>query len=466
MIIQASIVRYFVMFATTAAICIGCTKSPLLPDTPAKSQTIPAKYFNINAQSERDLRQFYWWQSSGVGSLSMIIESALSDNLTLAAAEARFQSYVATVGTFPNLLRVEANGLQQRSWAGEFRNIRLDSKEVRINLILDLFGLEAQRKRVSDAQGRVEEANYWAARLSLITTAAKGYIDAAAAKEALEGARRDESIARRNLALVDELQSVDGATAVQLNIARAQLARSRAERIQLEGELDARVAGLAVLVGKNRQDVDPTILGRLRNFEPSVPGSIGLPVDLVRNRPDIRAAEQNYIIALRRVDVARAERLPNIVIEGVYEESDNVDTQFFDLTLAQPLFAQGQLRRNVFGRRISAEEAYLEWRSEVVSGISEVEQNYVAYHTFRKALIQSRVALRELEKALEVSNELLREQRITAIDLLNLQRDVAGQRLTTAALNRAMATSYVDLMAALGAGYLPPSAPALEKGTE
>ncbi|CAK8716294.1 Efflux transporter, outer membrane factor (OMF) lipoprotein, NodT family [Candidatus Electrothrix laxa] len=366
-------------------------------------EPIPPKKYSIEATDQEGNRPPQWWLSLNDAELTRYIEAALDGNFTLKEGIARLKQV----------------GLAAKQ-AGADRYPSVDAG-IRGGTDLDDGNLDfSERIGVTFSW----EADLWG-RLAAATQAAS--LDAQAEKEALaefslalsiEVAATYYELIEQAL-LLDLLQrqiatNTTGRDLITLRFANG--AVSSADVLQQE-ELLASVnaqlppiqARLALL--RNRLHV---LLGRMPNSKalPVVKGlpelpplpALGIPADLLLNRPDLRKLRQEVAAADYRVAQAVAERLPSLKLGGSAGlSSGDFLLSIFAEALA-PLVDWDQKKNEVERQKAKVEEKMAAWSQAYLEAVEEVE------NSLRQEQQQGKL-LRALEKQLRVAESLLDQTR-------------------------------------------------------
>src|SRR5258708_5177112 len=161
----------------------------------------------------------------------------------------------------------------------------------------------------------------------------------------------------------------------------------------------------------------------------------GLPSDLLRRRPDIRAAEREIAAATARVGVATADLFPKFSITGT-AGLESISTSDFFLgasrmwtvgpSMTWPIFEAGRIRANIEVRNAQEEQALLTYRKTVLTALAEVEDALIAYAKERTR-----------HQALAASTEDFKHSQLLALDRYEERsatyRDVLEPQLALAA---------------------------------
>ncbi len=362
-----------VAWATAAA--MGCAK----PGPIASPIDVSSLAFSESGADTMDAR---WWTVFEDPALDAAIAEGLSDNFTVRAAWARLEAAEAVVRRarapwFPSLTATTDVAIRS-----DRPVVDGDTGPVTVGLAasweIDLWGrIRAQVLGESAAREIVREDAHTAA-LSLSAQIADAWIAIGAAREEL--ALLDEQLhANTGMAEVVEARFLNGVVR-QADALRQQrlLEQTRAQQVARLEDLEVLEHQLAVLLGRPPTlaiDPIPTALPDA----PPLPDA-GLPAELVRRRPDVRAAEQ----AVRRADAgvaeAVADQFPRLTLGGAISNAPASPQALvsgwigsFVANLLAPIFEGGRRKAEVRRARAEAEAILHEYGDAVLVAMQEVE---------------------------------------------------------------------------------------------
>jgi len=193
---------------------------------------------------------------------------------------------------------------------------------------------------------------------------------------------------------------------------------------------------------------------------PRVP--IGLPADLARRRPDIRAAEARLHAATARIGVAMGDLYPQLTLSaGGGYQAQSIATltswasRFLSAgpTVELPIFEGGRLRATVRLQDAEAKEAALAYQSTVLSALHEVDDALAAYgddQASARALAETVARNRE-------AVQMARQRYVSGvgdfIDVLDADRSRQQNAILLADQSTAISTDLIVLYKALGGGW-------------
>jgi len=436
----------------------------------------PAAYAQAPAEAEADapapLADGAWWRGYGDPRLDALVAEALSTNLAIAAAEARLAEARALVDAAeaaggPALDAGAEAGVERQLRGQRTRTQRRTEVSAEAGLLFswvpDLFGGQRRAVEAAEAEAR---------RQALLRDDLARRVAADVVRRHLEGARdrlrldlinASLELQRQTLALVRERFAAGLASQLDVSRAEAQAAETRARRGPLRRDLAAARAALAALTGRPPGALETAATPALPDYRG--PLGPGLPRDLLRRRPDVRAAEAALAAAVADIGVAEAELYPQLSLPGAltfgatgFGTGTVVETLVAGLaaSLDIPLVDSGGRRAQVAAAEARAREALLTYRATLLDAVAEVETALAELDAARARRADLQAAVTASATATEQARQLYRQGLIGFLDVLDAERTLLDNRQDLAAAQADEALLAADLHAALGTG---PDAP-------
>jgi NodT family efflux transporter outer membrane factor (OMF) lipoprotein len=451
------------------------------PDYTAPEAPLPPAYAEAGAAGRQpDLSR--WWRGFDDPLMTRLIETTLAQNLDLAQAasrirEARRQETVAGAGDAPQVSaqaqasrnRISENAIPIPPGSGtpgglfglpgsEFDTFRagLDA-----SWEIDLFG--GTRRAVEAAKARTGAAE-WTARdlqVSLAAEVATDYVE-------LRALQRRESVARRDLERQAGLLSIatsradTGFTSRLDAEQQASLKQVTAAKIPaLQARQKALIHALGVLTG----EAPGTLLETLSKPAPiptAAPPPPGLPSELLRRRPDIRAAERRAAAASADIGVATAELYPRFSLTA---QPAFVSTELSSLLdwgsrsysigagLIWPLFNGGRIKAQVGAAGERQTQAVLAWRQSVLVALRDVEDALARYAADSARVVELTRAASAAQAAASITGDRYRGAVADYTPVLTAEGQLNASEDALAQAEQARAQAVVALIKALGGGW-------------
>jgi multidrug efflux system outer membrane protein len=324
---------------------------------------------------------------------------------------------------------------------------------------LDFWGRVRNLKDAALEQFLSSDAARRAVTLSLIAQVADGYLSLRELDERIVIAR--ETIRTREEAFRIFTRRFEVGTTTRLDVAQVETLLTQAQTLgaQLEQARAAQAHALTLLVG-----TQPARLSERSNLNdnellPDLP--VGLPSDLLQQRPDIVAAEHRLKAAHANIGAARAAFFPNISLTGFFgTASSELDNLFesgtrawlFSPQLILPIFDAGRRRANVDLTEVRRDAAVADYESTVQKAFRDVSDALSAQHWLAEQVAIQRRALAAQRERTRLAQMRYETGRASFLEVLDAQRDLLSAEQTLVQLRRALLSSRVALYAALGGG--------------
>lgn len=417
-----------------------------------------------------------WWYMFHSKPLDLLIRSALLNSPNLAAAKAALMQAQETLNAQIGstlLPAVGAQGFVERQrftptiFGGSVNSPRgssvftLYNASLNLSYTLDIFG--GLRRQVESLAAQAENQGFEleAAFLTLSSNITTTAFTIASLRGQIHATRALIRSQQEELTIVQRQFQLGGASKADVLSQLAQLEQTRATLPPLLQSLAKNLHALSVLIGEFPcEDHLPKF--SLEKFDLPTRLPVSLPSCLVRQRPDIRAAEALLHAASAQIGVATANLFPQINITGNAGYSSDVfpmlfsdNAKLWNITtmLTQPIFKGGSLLAQRRAAIAAYQQAAATYRQTVLQAFQNVADTLRALQHDARTL----KAQRDAEIAARDSLQLVREQyRLGGVNYINLL--IAERTYQTAVINRiqAQAARYTDtaaLFVALGGGW-------------
>ncbi len=432
----------------------GCVSGP---DPVAPDPEAPASFENTIALPERPIRED-WYLAFDDPVLAELAEAALANNLDLSAAMenlevARANARAAGADLFPTLDAFVDNQISGTLSGGADANTTA-SGGLSAGFDPDIAG--RNQRRLQAAEARVQAAALSTADLRrlIIEAVALEYISLRRAGARLALLDQTLELQARTLEIVSARFDAGLSPALDVDRAAADLARSRAQRGLLEADRKAAAYSLRVLTGASpRSDLFGAATDdRIPGFRGAP--ELGVPADLLRNRPDVGQAEALLIVEIALVGVEVADLYPSLRLPGTLtgragSGSDQVSFSIGAL-LDIPLFDFGRREAEIDAQEARARAALDNYRATLLKAQQEVETALVEVAAFRQQRRELEEAAARSQSAYDQLDALYREGLAGFIDVLDAQRTLIQIRQQLVETDAALASALTRLSAALG----------------
>ena len=411
-----------------------------------------------------------WWTTFANEELNRRVEQALANSPSVASAQAALrqaeeQTSTSRGGLFPS---VDASVSADRqkiptatSGALTASPYTIHNASINVGYTLDLFGgvrrgIEAQSAQ-ADYQRNQLDATYLSLAANVVTTS----IREASLRGQIKATEEITNVYQEQLDLVNKQFETGAKSQGDVSIAQAQVATARAQLPTLHKALAQTQTQLAVYLGRfpSQSELEALDLDAL-TLPADLP--VSLPSNLVRQRPDIRAAEAQLHVASAQVGIATANLFPNISLSAslgsqALNSSDlfgsSAEAWSLGLNLLQPIFRGGSLRAQKRATEAGLDKAAADYRSTLLTAFQNVADSLRALEFDALSLASQANAADATQTSLDLARRQYADGSIAYLQVLDATRLYQQSRL---AVIDARATRLADtaaLFAALGGGF-------------
>ncbi len=401
--------------------------------------------------------------------LMQYIDEGLQNNIDirialqqLLAAEAYVKqgkaSYFPAINGRASLTHQE---LSRNSQFGSFFNGSIDQFELLGNLSweADIWGKIRSNKRAFEASYLQSVAAHQAVKSRLVADIAATYYQLLSLDAQLEITKRSVIVRDSSVSTIKALKDAGQVTQVAVDQNIAQYNNARALQVDLETAIFITENTLSILLGKAPEHYERSVLDN-QQLESDL--KLGVPATLLRNRPDVIAAEYNLIRAFELTNVARSNFYPSLILtaSGGFQSLEldkllSTSSLFATVVggLTQPIFNQRKIRTEKEVADSQQEQALLEFKRSLLVAGNEISNALYSYNQETKKFEFRELEVEALRNAESNSLELLKNGYANYLDLLTARQSALNAELSVIDSKLQQLLSIVDLYEALGGGW-------------
>jgi NodT family efflux transporter outer membrane factor (OMF) lipoprotein len=411
-----------------------------------------------------------WYSLFKSEPLDELVRRSLNESPTVEAAKAALHSAQATyLAERGALLLPQADGqfgVTRESTnfgipGGTQSNFTLYSAAVNVSYRLDIFGGSRRQVEQLLAQADFQHWELEAAYLTLTGNVVTTAFDVASLRDQLVAVNDVVAAEARQYKVVQRQFEVGGASKADVLSQQAQLAQAQAVVPGLEKALAQAQHRLAVLAGRTPDDASIPDFA-LENFTLPTELPVSVPAKLVRQRPDVQAAEAQLHQATAAVGIATANLLPQLNLTGSISTAALTTGGLFGAgngswsggaSLLQPLFHGGELRYKRRAAVADLERADAQYRQTVLAALQEVADALRALEADARDLRAQVAAERAASDAFEIAKKQFQVGGVSYFNVLNSQRLFLEARQARVQAQAARYSDSAALFQALGGGW-------------
>jgi NodT family efflux transporter outer membrane factor (OMF) lipoprotein len=469
------------LIAVLAEVLAGCAVGPRYrspsPDTPPAfaamegAQAAPPAVVDLAA----------WWKSLDDAELDSLVDRAIKSNPDLDIALTRLQqarTYESGI-VGQALPEIDATGAAARGTGSDLTRGRAEqglrsadnsAGLQHVNVIggfdavweLDIFG--KYRREIEAARYDTQAA--MAARngvlTSLVADVVRAYIDLRGSQMRYGILRQAGDVLRESLRIVTIRYQRGITNELDVALATRELDTLEAQIRPAAARVNAAQYTLATLLGEYPEKVAQELSAP--NLIPTVPGpaTAGIPLDLLKRRPDILEAERELAAATARIGVATANLFPQVALVGaIGAQAQGFGTVpyvgkhiwSFGPGAIWPLLDFGALDAQVDIAQLEAHARLANYRKTILSAVQEVDDALDSYRAEQDRLKYLAEAMLAGQRAVELATERYNRGLTDFLNVVDAQRQFYDLQEQYAAAQVSQGEAYVALYKSLGGGW-------------
>jgi len=413
-----------------------------------------------------------WWTVFNDPMLDQFIAQAEKSNLDLRVAvarvkEARAQLGVATGQKIPVIDAVGSGTHAQTSGnlgAGDGITQTTYSAGLDASWEIDLFGRISRTIEAAAADYQASEEDRIDVMITMYAEVARTYLSIRTLQARLTASKGNIESQRDVLRLTRSRFKHGLATDLDVAQAERVLASSESELPPLRIELSQSVNNIGVLLGK-----PPGAFYDILKAEKSIPVppakvAVGVPADMLRQRPDIRRAERQLAAQTARIGVATADLYPSLSLIGTLGLTSisagdlltgSSSFYTFGPSLKWNILDGGRIRNRIKVEDARTEQALLAYEQAVLNALNEAENAMTAFVEQRLEFEAQQRSANAARRALRLSTKLYKDGLLDFQNVLDSQRSLFVIENDVAASRGQAALNLVNLYKTLGGGWNP-----------
>lgn len=396
--------------------------------------------------------------------LNALVNEALRGNFDLQLAASRIESFqaqrkAANADRWPTLSATTEASRSQQEIAGIKNRSNEYALQLALNWELDIWLRLSHQVRAAVLDVEAAQADLEAARLSLVANVARGWYDAVTASQQVALAKATEKSFADSLAVIEARYRNGIGDALDVTLARANLASARSQVQARQVQADNAVLLLETLLG--RYPARALVVTEKMPHLEQTPGA-GVPAQLTARRPDVRSAQLAMLADTERLTAANRNYLPRLNLTGQYgpRGSELDDVLDFDglvwriaSQLTAPLFQAGRLEAERELAAATQAQSVLNFASVALGAFREVESALRADKYLMEQQRALEIAVEESTRAETLAMERYSAGLVDITTLLDTQRRAVDAKRSLIDLRNQRIQNRINLHVALGGDF-------------
>jgi NodT family efflux transporter outer membrane factor (OMF) lipoprotein len=486
---RAAVAARFAVPLVAGSLLAGCMVGPdftppVAATKPHWVETAIAEHARYSGVSEQRQPAVEWWRKLNDPVLDELVALAYRQNLTLEMAgiriyQARAQLGIVIGDKFPQTQRAgigfkservskEVGLLKEVATLIDFDPVFNDwSAGFDASWEIDVWGQVRRGIQAAGANLVAQIADYDDVLITVTGDVATAYVTIRELQELLTLARSNVALQTESLDITEARFNGGVTTELDVQEATVLLNNTRAQIPSLEADLAKAKNALAVLLGMPAGAIDAVVNRPGPVPRPPAEIGVGIPSDLLRRRPDIRAAEMRAARQAAMVGVATADLYPQFGITGAigFKASDFSDlftgkalTSLINPGVTWNLLNYGRIKNNVRVQDAKYQEAITSYQQTVLKAYADVEDALTAFLMAKQEAVYLSRAVEASQMARRIALAQYEDGAADYTRVLNAETNLLHSQQGLAAVRADVVTNLIALYKGLGGGWQPANA--------
>lgn len=422
-----------------------------------------------------------WWRALNDEELDSLVDRAVKSNLDIEIALDRLQqarTYEAVVVGYA-LPEVDASAAAGRGTGSDLTKGRADQALrsadngaglQHINTIagfdavweLDLFGKFRREFEAARADTQAARAARYDILTSVVADVVRAYVDLRGFQVRAGILHKASDVLRESLRIVNIRYERGITNELDVALATRELATLEAQIAPVEAEVNAAQYTLAVLVGEYPENMVRELTKP--DLIPSMPAPTapGVPLDLLKRRPDIQEAERELAAATARIGVATANLFPDVTVSAAIGSqgqgwgttpSVNKHIWSFGPGAVWPLLDFGALDAEVDIADLAARLSLVNYRKTILTAVQQVDTSLDAYQAQQARMENLSTAMIAGQRAVDLATARYNRGLTDFLNVVDAERQFYDLQEQYAEAQVAQGEQFVQLYKSLGGGW-------------
>ncbi len=452
------IANYISVVAIAASLLSSCGLYKSYQSSPDE-QIIEALYDYAEPSGEQaNLASIKWQELFTDPYLATLIEQALESNVDLSVARLNAEQAQIALSTARKAFLPSLSATPQYS-VSSYGGASASSYNVGLTASweIDVFGSLRNAKAQSQALLEQSEAYAQAIQTQVVAAVAGSYYSLLMLDEQLEISEQTKVNWAENLRVMQALKSAGRINETSVLQSEASCVALNSQIVTLREQIAAMENTISLLISQPTATIER---GTLSESELSADFGVGLPIELLGNRPDVRMAESGLAAAFYATAESRSALYPSITLSGSAGYTNSVGTvanpadMLYSAvaSLVQPIFNRGVLKGQVKISEAQQQQALLSFNQAILEAGAEVNNALSECQSAQERLEYSAEQIELLERAVTKTELLMQHGAANSLEVLTAQLSLLQSELSMSADRYNLSQGVINLYRALGGG--------------
>lgn len=464
--------RFNFLIVPAAIAAISCPSFEGNAQNPIQADDMPAKWQYTEMYDQTLPTSDTWWKEFGDPMLDSLISIGVSNNYDVLTARRRIEmarqtlrqtksAYYPTFTANGGWTSSQASGVTTKHHADASTMSYFDLG-VDMNWQLDVFGKITERAKQSKAQFKATSAEYSAMMVTVSAKIATAYLQLRTLQTEVDVLNKHIAQQKRVADITNARHEAGLASMLDVSQSLTTFYSTEAAMLSLNTSISTTINTIAVLTGTFPDNIMEMLSKPMPMPAYQKIVAVGVPMNLLRRRPDVAEAEYTLAGYAAALGVAKKDFLPTLSLSGsigtaAHDISDLFGKQSYTYSIAPTLswtIFDGMSRNAAAASARQQMEAGIDnYNNTVLTAVQEVDNAMATYSNQVKYIDMMEQVVAQAEKAFELSIDLYKQGLTDFINVTNSQISYLTYSNELVEAKGQALTSLVNLYQALGGGW-------------
>lgn len=457
----------FILCNSLLLLCAACSVGPDYKKPHDFDEAKLASYLELRQQTNWKPNP-EWYKSFGDDDLNNLIATALENSPNIKTAienmhQARYQLYIDRAGFLPTFDTQGSYNKSDETLAGMFP-IKSEYYQLGADASweLDIWGGQRRLTESAAALLKAAAADFDNVKISLTSEIASNYINWRLAEKMLALTEKNLEMQQEIFDIVNSQYEAGLADDLAYKQAQSILDTTKMQLPEIRTQEKAYQNALAVLVGKMPYDIVKTS-SQIPNNKPlfEMENLDKLPVEVIRNRPDVRAAEEKLIAQNALIGKAVANLFPSVSLSAFLGYQNKTLSPIFGpdynmYTLSgvvnMPLLHWGELINQVNLQKSATKQALATYQATLLTAVADISNAKKSLVEEEQRNLSAKDSMEAMQEILDLSLTKYQNGLIDFSDLLNAEQNKLSSEQEYLNSNASLYLDIINFYKAIGGG--------------
>ena len=410
-----------------------------------------------------------WWKLFKDPILDTLIDKAVVKNYDVRNAIRKIEMAKAKLRVdrspyYPTIYFAGSYAPEKSSLSADKKNIieRVGSATVNLNWELDVFGRIRKESSSQKEFYLAAQEDYRGVMVSLAAQLSTAYVNLRCAQKQLEVTRRNIESQKQVMELTETKLNVGLASRLDVAQAKSLYLQTKASLPGIESTIAQQINLIGVLIGEHAEPIRDSLFKDHPLPENPRAAAVGIPANLIRQRPDVRSAERTIDGLAEAVGASRADWWPKFLVTGYigyasenFEHLTDKENMIWQIapSIKWTIFSGRNLVESKKSAQLQLDEEINSYNQTLLTALQEVDNALVTYNKSLSQISALNDAYQQSKLTLDLAIEQYKNGLTSYQNVLTSQLSLLNYENSLVEARAASLRYLIELYQALGGGW-------------